>query len=342
MENAVQGRQDAWRFPMPLVCASFEPGELERAIELIPGDDYRQMARAEACYFRGQPEEACRLAGPYLASGDVSLRISACFICGYANLSLNQTADARACLRGLAEAGKDPVVLADPRARASQLLFHACSCVLLHLPTPVSREEFATVAAQLPEGLRLFASYALAHGSYLAGDYGQCVGMAENALLMRQASYPVSEIFCHLVASMGWMCLREPLRARDHFMRAWDVARPDGLIEELGEHHGLLQGVLEQCLRKDYPEDFARIIDITYRFSYGWRRVHNPDTGEAVADDLTTTEFSIAMLACRGWSNEEIAAHLGVSRGTVKNRLSSAYAKLGISSRSELGRFMLR
>ena len=125
-------------------------------------------------------------------------------------------------------------------------------------------------------------------------------------------------------------------------MHAWDLARPDDLIEELGEHHGLLQGVLEACLRESYPEDMARILKVTYSFSYGWRRVHNPAAGDDVADDLTTTEFAMAMLACRGWSNEQIAEHMGVSRGTVKNRLSSAYVKLGVSGRSELARFMLR
>ena len=61
-----------------------------------------------------------------------------------------------------------------------------------------------------------------------------------------------------------------------------------------------------------------------------------------MADDLTTTEFSIAMLACRDWSNDQIAAHMGVSKGTVKNRLSSVYAKLGITSRSELAQYMLK
>ena len=48
------------------------------------------------------------------------------------------------------------------------------------------------------------------------------------------------------------------------------------------------------------------------------------------------------MLACRGWSNDQIAAQMGVSRGTVKNRLSSVYAKLGIQSRAELEKYMLR
>ena len=63
---------------------------------------------------------------------------------------------------------------------------------------------------------------------------------------------------------------------------------------------------------------------------------------EDVADDLTTTEFTMAMLACRGWTNAEIARHMGVSPGTVKNRLSGVYAKLGIGTRAELVAHMLR
>lgn len=90
-------------------------------------------------------------------------------------------------------------------------------------------------------------------------------------------------------------------------MQAWEIARPDGLIEGIGEHHGLLQGLIETCLKKDYPKDYERIIAITYKFSFGWRRIHNPDTNEYVADNLTTTEFTIAMLASRGWTNQEIA-----------------------------------
>ena len=111
-------------------------------------------------------------------------------------------------------------------------------------------------------------------------------------------------------------------RRKGTLRSAWNIARPDGLIELIGEHHGLLQGLIEACLKTQYPDDFARVIEITYRFSYGWRRIHNPDSGEDVADDLTTTEFTMAMLACRGWTNAEIARHMGVSPGTVKNRYS--------------------
>ena len=110
---------------------------------------------------------------------------------------------------------------------------------------------------------------------------------------MKQGSYPISELFLHLAASMACMSLKDIDAAKAHFGAAWGIARPDGLIELIGEHHGLLQGLIEACLKTQYPDDFARIIEITYRFSYGWRRIHNPDSGEDVADDLTTTEFTM-------------------------------------------------
>lgn len=98
----------------------------------------------------------------------------------------------------------------------------------------------------------------------------------------------------------------------------------------------------ESVIKAQWPEDFKRIISITYRFSAGWRRIHNAATEETVADNLSTTEFAVSMLAARSWTNREIAAHLAVSESTVKGYLASAFRKLGISKRQELGKYMLR
>ena len=70
--------------------------------------------------------------------------------------------------------------------------------------------------------------------------------------------------------------------------------------------------------------------------------MHNPDTGHDVADNLTTTEFAASMLAARGWTNREIAEHMGISPNTVKQHISTTLQKLGISQRRDLKRFMLR
>ena len=135
---------------------------------------------------------------------------------------------------------------------------------------------------------------------------------------MGAGRYPIPAIYLHLVAVMDCMSLKQTDLAREHLLAAWAIARPDDLIEGFGEHHGLLGGMLEAVIKPAWPEDFKRIIDITYRFSAGWRKVHNPETGHDVADDLTTTEFAASMLAARGWTNKEIADHMHISTNTGK------------------------
>ena len=160
--------------------------------------------------------------------------------------------------------------------------------------------------------------------------------------MYKRQAYPIPAIYLHLVAVMDYMSLKQTQKARAHLLAAWALAQPDDLIEGFGEHHGLLGGMLEAEIKPAWPEDFKRVIAITYRFSAGWRKVHNPETGHDVADDLTTTEFAVSMLAARGWTNQEIAAHLRISPNTVKRYLSAAMEKLHISHRQDLKQFMLR
>ncbi len=61
-----------------------------------------------------------------------------------------------------------------------------------------------------------------------------------------------------------------------------------------------------------------------------------------MADDLTTTEFAIAMLAARGWTTQEIAEHLNISANTVKTHIAEAMRKLDIKTRKDLKQYMLR
>ena len=51
-------------------------------------------------------------------------------------------------------------------------------------------------------------------------------------------------------------------------------------------------------------------------------------------------EFSIAMLACRNWTNQEIAEYLGLSMNTVKHYVSGILEKLGIDKRDKIKNFV--
>lgn len=325
---------------MPLMNTPFQPGSGLAAVEAMAAGPQRDIALAEYYYFSGHPEAATKAVEPYLTSTDMGARLSACLIYAYANLPLGHIQRARfslAELKAALESRKDSPEMGDAAAFVA-----AAGAVLLHLPLPEGLPEIQGFISHLPPGPRSFAIYVYAHYRYIQGDYAASAGIVEGALTMGAKEYPIPAIYLHLVAVMDYMSLRQTEQARAHLLAAWELARPDDLIEGLGEHHGLLGGLLEAVIKPEWPEDFKRIINITYSFSAGWRKVHNPDTGHDVADNLTTTEFAVSMLAARDWSNPEIAEHLHISLATVKRHLSSAMMKLDVSQRHDLRKFMLQ
>ena len=326
---------------MPLMNTPFVPGQCLAAVEAMEDGPLKEIARAERHYFSGQPDQAARETEPWLTGEDLEVRLSACLIYAYANLSLGRIPQARFAL-GELEGGLRAAGEQSPRLRAAAGFAAAAGAVLLHLPLPEGLPPTEEFFPLLPPGLRAFALYIYAHYLYLQENYGASAGMVEATLAMGAARYPIPAIYLHLVAVMDYMSLKQTGKARAHLLAAWELARPDDLIEGFGEHHGLLGGMLEAVIKPEWPEDFRRIIDITYRFSAGWRRVHNPTTGHDVADDLTTTEFAASMLAARGWTNQEIADHMHISPNTVKRYISTALEKLGVSRRQDLKRFMLQ
>ena len=325
---------------MPLMNKPFSPGECLAAVEAMAVGPQRDIALAEYHYFSGQPEAAAMETERYLKCDDLGARLSACLLFAYANLSLGRIQQARFALHELNTA------LADsndsPEVRAASAFVAAAGAVLLHLPLPEGLPDIRGFLPLLPPGLRAFALYVYAHFLYLQKEYGASLGLVEGALAMSAGQYPIPAIYLHLVAVMDAMSLKQTDRARSHLLAAWDLARPDDLIEGFGEHHGLLGGMLESVIKPRWPEDFKRIIEITYRFSSGWRKVHNPITGHDVADDLTTTEFAVCMLAARGWNSQDIADLLHISVSTVKKHIAAAKEKLGVSHRKDLQQYMLQ
>ena len=340
--ESIQHQPVSQLIPMPLLNAQFVPGHCLEYVAALEDERQRNLAMAEYHYFSGRSEEAAREAEVYLSHPEAALRLSACLIYAYANLSIGQIQRAQYTLAQvknvLAGQGED----VSPQLRASAVFVVTTAAVLLHLPLPQEEGELNTQIHLLPPGLRMFALYVQAHHAYLQGDYGRSLGIVETAFAMQAGLFPVPAIYLHLAAVMDYVSLKQVDKAQKHLLEAWELARPDDLIEGFGEHHGLLGGMLEAVLKKDWPEDFRRIIAITYRFSAGWRRIHNPQTGEEVADNLTTTEFAAAMLATRGWSNQEIADHMGISLNTVKQYISMALKKLHLKQRKDLKQHMLR
>lgn len=204
----------------------------------------------------------------YLSCKNPELRLSACLIYAFANLSIGQIDQAKQALEEIRNTLKEDKERA-PQAGVIDAFIAATAAVLLHLPLPEEMPSAQDFLPRLPFGLRAFALYVEAHSLYLQKNYEKSIGIIESALTMGAEQYPIPAIYLHLAAVMDYMSLKQPRMAERHLLDAWELAHPDDLIEGFGEHHGLLGGMLEAVIKQKWPEDFKRIIAITYKFSSG-------------------------------------------------------------------------
>ena len=89
---------------------------------------------------------------------------------------------------------------------------------------------------------------------------------------------------------------------------------------------------------KDAPSE--KLADAVRRVHRGLR-VIDPELAAAAwteEDPLTDRERQVLRLAEEGLSGHQIASHLDLSEGTVRNYLSAAISKLGVSNRVEATR----
>lgn len=331
----------AVRIAMPLLNSAYPVGKCREFIDSIRDEDDRAIAWGEYYYFSGQQKLAAKMMEPYKDSDDPVLRYSANLVEFFSGFTLGQIDQAMRAFRQLHE-DMEAAFQAEPAPllQAMGAFTFTAASVLLHLPMSYG-VDLQQQISYLPEGLKLWACYLLAHKAYLEENYSGSLAIAELAMSMSRKLYPIASIYVHLVAAMDLMSLKRVEEAKQHIAQAWTLARSDGLIEPFGEHHGLLQGLIELFFQKDYPEEFEKIIAITYSFSAGWRKIHLMISDHEVADNLTTTEFTISMLYNRGWTAKEIAAYMNVAPRTITNTIQIIYQKLGISSKRELGQFML-
>lgn len=297
---------------LPLLNSSFEPGRAREVVEGFVDVDLRNIARAELFYFTGQAEECCEITMGYLSSRVIELKLSACILYGYSNLTLGNVAAAKRGMEGIQSCVKIAMKKKVPKdVYASCLLAGYVGAVLLHLPTD-GMPAFGEYSRMLPEGLRLFATYVMAHHTYLNGEIWSAYGMGKAALFMAERSYPISMTYIHCMMAVCAINRKHKQEAQEEMLRSWD------------------------------PEAYQRITEGVISFSRGWMALHNPENRRKVTGELSTMEFSIAMLASGGWTNKEIGEHLGISINTVKHYLTDIFCKLNVKKRDELKKFMLK
>lgn len=328
--------------PLYLMNVEAEKGGFKAFIESIPDPEVKELAYGEFYYYTGKHCEAAEILDKYLDHENFSIKAGAWFVSLFCNLDLCRIDEARKeidTIYQFLKAKHDAVM--DEQMKALYVFATNAANALLDLRIE-DVPAMGHYLKDMPPGTRVFGCYIMAMQSYLKGEYGRGLGIVETCLSLERPKCTIPVIYLCLAGAMNAMSLDNVELGITYFNKAYELAEPEELFEPIGENHGLLQGLVETCLKKKKKKNYEKIIDITYKFSYGWRRIHNPITSENIADTLTTTEFSVAMLANRGWTNKEIADYMDINVNTVKAHIANVFNKLGISSRKELDKYMLK
>lgn len=324
---------------LPLTRASFKPGEAEKTIESFQDEDIKTIAKAELYYYKGKAQACSDLTKQYLTSEKVELKLSASILYTFANMTLKKSEEVKKGLN-LIRKFSDNESEKSGGDKAICIFAYYISTILLHLDADDQLLEKESIF-NLPYELRICAAYINAHRLYLEEDYSQALGISLSAILFSEEVKPIIMIYLYCMIAICNINLKNLDEAKQALLIAWDMAKKDELIEPFIEHHGLLQGLMEVCVKKEDPNKYKEFTDAVITFSRGWSDIHNNLSEKQIGNTLTTMEFSIAMLASRNWSNQEIASYFEISVNTVKHYLSSIYEKLGINKRNELKQFIL-
>ena len=321
--------------PHPLLSFPFAPGKALETAQNQPNALSRAFALAEYYYFSSDPHRAEEQLKICMESEDDLFRLAAqalsVFACiSGANLhSLKPQAEAFEALLK-----KELAKEVTPQRKAYCLLIAANMDVLLHRPTDPAQLYYHI--KYLPLGLQLWGFYLLAYLAYSVGNYRNALGIIHTVLAIPAQHFPVPEIYLRLCAAMCEMALKNPEKAKEHMEHAWALCLPDQLFSGISEHYPMLTGLPDVMLKQAHPEAYERILKRAKRFAPVWMYLHNQTSEKKLDHRLSMSEFSMALLASRNWSNAEIASFFNFSVHTVKRYVSIIYQKLGITSRSQL------
>ncbi|BBD40451.1 transcriptional regulator, LuxR family [Aminobacter sp. Y103A] len=116
-------------------------------------------------------------------------------------------------------------------------------------------------------------------------------------------------------------------------------ARPGSFDDAAVERLNGLLPLIETSFRQHWQRIKARHAAKRHSIGAGWAEAAYESFG---AELLTNREREVVVLVLRGHSSDSIAAHLDISRATVKTHRKHAYERLAISTQAELLSLFLR
>jgi len=189
--------------------------------------------------------------------------------------------------------------------------------------------------------------------AYKRAKYFQFLGQPESMLAISQTALELcktkSEISFHCIyfrvlCAIACCTLRRFEEANCWLREALNIALPLGFITPFAESATAFGGLLESCLKQEYPQ-YYEIVTKQWECTFtNWLTFHNRFTKDNITLILSLRDYQIAQLAARGVPYKKIADQFQMSVGTLKNKMQVIYEMLFIYEkhrRKELIKYIL-
>ena len=176
---------------------------------------------------------------------------------------------------------------------------------------------------------------------YLRAKYFQCtrqydlmLAVAQSALAFSstEVGITITDIYLRMICAVELYILGQKDEARRWLSDTMRMAIPHGFITPFAELVNAFGGLMEQCLKQEFPI-ITTIIE-NGRAHGKLDHFHNRFTKDNITFILSLREYHIAVLAANR-TYSEIAKQYDISVGRLKNIMLEIYEKLFISGRDE-------
>ena len=157
-----------------------------------------------------------------------------------------------------------------------------------------------------------------------------------------EAEYPngirvkrFADVHPALIAATGYLGLGNREKAAELVRRVAALTLPDGILIQLIYYNQLLDGLVKECIVKEYSVLCRQFEETAARYLERLSSVYPKFSADELPPSLTMREREVAMLAIEGLSNNEIAGKLFLTTSTVYTHLRAVFRKLDIDRRSK-------
>ncbi len=150
----------------------------------------------------------------------------------------------------------------------------------------------------------------------------------------------MAEIYLRLLCSITYYQTGDEVNAAFHLDRAIKLCLADGLYGPLVEHRRQLGLFLDARLLLIEPQAAKKVKELHKVLHDGWVKIHNAVMKDDISSKLSNREREVARFMAFGFTDDQIASQLQITKSSVKSIVQMVRNKTGIKDRNGFGAYI--